>query len=202
MRQFIKTMVEQENLSNIGCLNDTTKINKEGAFRYQHYLDGCEDAIEYYFQQKKITLYRLVHCPINQNDNEARCFQQYDDFVGTGESVKLDDKPTPDAPLEEKYEYICDLCLSMNVSDKSLADFMLREREKRKKDISKSNFDRKKGTHIVEINITEECGFVDKNIDDNGHVNLLQYEGFDLEKYRNKEYGFRPLTGFAQNETE
>lgn len=198
----MKTMTEQENLSNIDCLNDTTKIKKVGAFKYQSYLDGCEDAIEYYFQPKKITLYRLVHCPINQNDNEARCFQQYDDFVGAGESIKLDEKPTPDATLEEKYEYIYDLCLSMNVSDQSLAVFMLQERDRRKTDASKRNFDRKKGTHIVEINITEECGFVDKNIEDNGHVSLLQYEGFDLERYRNKEYGFRPLTEFAQNETE
>lgn len=159
----------------------------------QHYdlMLNCLDIVRDDYQLQEGDYYRVVHCPIDINDNLAQRFQKFDSLVST--SISLPEQIANNAPIDEKRDFLKDLALSFNVSYESLEQFALYNYNKRKSITSRDLLKNKWGKFIVKVHITPECGLVEKNIGKDGHVNILPFEGFDLSQLIDKEFGYKEI---------
>lgn len=158
---------------------------------------GCNEALESMFVPADGFFYRVVHNPLEANDELVQSEQV---FEGLAPSVQLPDTIEAGSSIDEQYDHVRGWALSYNIDDKLLADFYWSQYNKRKTEAQKANFVRRLGDSIAKYNLSSETGLVQKNIDENGHTVHVEYDDFVMEEYRDKEFGFKPLKDYKDEE--
>lgn len=161
-------------------------------FKRHDKLVGCDDAIkEYYIPiESTISLYRVVHEPIAQNDFLVQSEQT---FPGLTNSSTFPETINPNSSIEEQNDHIQDWSLSFNLNQSSLEKYFLEQYNRRKTSIQKENFKSRKGTKIAKFDLKPEVGLIQKEPDENGHIVVIEYEGINIGNYIDKEYGFKTI---------
>ncbi len=159
---------------------------------------GCNDAMMTYFAPASGNYYRIVHNPPEHNDELVQSEQVFEGLAPSMSNIP--DTIAPGSSLEEQFEHIAAYALSFGVDDEQLAAKYWREYGKRKNDSQRSNFVRRKGDVMGLYHLLPEAGMMQKTPDEYGHAVLAEYDDFELERYRVKEFGLKPLTDYKHEE--
>ena len=155
---------------------------------------GSEEALEAYFIPADGVMYRLVHDPVNENDYRVQNEQEFDGIANTRSDLPF--TVAPGSTKEEQYEHLKEWMLSYYLDDERLAKDMLRYHDKRKTDAAKEKFKAKMGFSVAKYNMLPEVGVMQREPDPNTHLVVAEYEDINLEDYRDKEFGLKPLTDY------
>ena len=167
---------------------------RERCFKRADKYVGCNDAMTTYFAPANGDYYRIVHNPPEHNDELVQSEQFFE-----GLAPSMPNIPTtisPDSSLEDQFEHIAAYALSFGINDELLAAKYWREYGKRKNDSQRSNFVKRKGDVMGLYHLLPEAGMMQKIPDEFGHTVLAEYDDFELERYRVKEFGLKPLTDY------
>lgn len=171
---------------------------RERRFKRADKYVGCNDAITAYFAPANGDYFRIVHNPPEHNDELVQSEQV---FEGLAPSMpNLPDTIAPGSSLEEQFEHIATYALSFGIDDEKLAAKYWGEYGKRKNDNQRSNFVKRKGDVMGLYHLLPEAGMMQKTPDEDGHTVLAEYDDFELERYRVKEFGLKPLTDYRHEE--
>ncbi len=168
---------------------DITKLKRADKFV------GAEEAFDLYFVPVDGTMYRLVHDPINENDYKVQSEQEFEGIANT--RLDLPFTVAPGSTIEEQYEHLKEWMLSFYLDDEKLADDMLRYFSKRKSAASKEKFKKKMGFNIAKYNMFPRVGAMQREPDPNSHLVVAEYAGINLEDFRDKEFGLKPLADYG-----
>lgn len=155
---------------------------------------GSEEALEAYFIPADGVMYRLVHDPVNENDYRVQNEQEFDGIANTRSDLPF--TVAPGSTKEEQFEHLKEWMLSYYLDDERLAKDMLRYHDKRKTDAAKEKFKAKMGFSVAKYNMLPEVGVMQREPDPNTHLVVAEYEDINLEDYRDKEFGLKPLTDY------
>lgn len=155
---------------------------------------GSEDALAAYFIPADGVMYRVVHEPVNENDYRVQSEQEFEGIANTQSDLPY--TVAPGSTLEEQYDHLKDWMLSYYLDDKQLADDYWKYHDKRKTSAARENYKIKRGTAVAKYNMLPEVGVMQREADPNTHLVVAEYEGIDLENYRDKEFGLKPLTDY------
>ena len=155
---------------------------------------GSEEALEAYFIPADGVMYRLVHDPVNENDYRVQNEQEFDGIANTRSDLLF--TVAPGSTKEEQFEHLKEWMLSYYLDDERLAKDMLRYHDKRKTDAAKEKFKAKMGFSVAKYNMLPEVGVMQREPDPNTHLVVAEYEDINLEDYRDKEFGLKPLTDY------
>ena len=147
-----------------------------------------------YFVPADGTMYRLVHDPINENDYKVQSEQEFEGIANTRSDLPF--TVAPDSTIEEQYEHLKDWMLSFYLDDEKLAEDMLRYFSKRKTVASKEIFKKKMGFNVAKYNMIPLVGAMQREPDTNSHLVVAEYADINLEDYRDKAFGLKPLTDY------
>ena len=155
---------------------------------------GSEEALEAYFIPADGVMYRLVHDPVNENDYRVQNEQEFDGIANTRSDLPF--TVAPGSTKEEQFEHLKEWMLSYYLDDERLAKDMLRYHDKRKTDAAKEKFKAKMGFSVAKYNMLPEVGVMQREPDPNTQLVVAEYEDINLEDYRDKEFGLKPLTDY------
>lgn len=158
---------------------------------------GCNEALESLFVPAKGSLFRVVHNPLEKNDELVQSEQV---FEGLAPSMPVPDTIEEGCSIEEQYEHVRDWSLSYNIDEEQLAALYWEGYEKRCTDRQKANYVRRKGDSIAKYDLAPDTGLIQKVIDSNGHTVHVEYDDFVMEDYRDKNFGFKPLIQYRHGE--
>lgn len=167
---------------------DVTKLKRADKFV------GAEEALDLYFVPADGTMYRLVHDPINENDYKVQSEQEFEGIANTRSDLPF--TVAPDSTIEEQYEHLKDWMLSFYLDDEKLAEDMLRYFSKRKTVASNEIFKKKMGFNVAKYNMIPLVGAMQREPDTNSHLVVAEYADINLEDYRDKAFGLKPLTDY------
>lgn len=194
-KQKKKRRKQQQRLSQ----NDVLNSSSQRVFKRSGKFVGCNEALDQLFVPAEGEYYRVVHNPPEFNDQLVQSEQQFD---GLAQSMPdIPDTIAPGSSIDEQFEHIADWSLSFNINDSMLARNYWKGYGKRKNETQKRNYVTRKGSVMALYRFTPLAGVIQRKPDDDGHVVLVEYEGFSLEDYRVKEFGLQPLTDY-RNEKE
>ena len=160
---------------------------------------GCEDALDQFFLPADGVVYRVVHAPLQKNDELVQNEQEFEGIANT--RLELPMTIAPNSSLEEQYEHLKENSLSFFLDDEKLAEWYWHNHDKRKSTTAKAKFVTRMGTVIAKYNMVPEVGVMQREADSNGHLVVAEYAGINLDDYRDREFGLKPLTDY-RNETE
>lgn len=155
---------------------------------------GSEEALKAYFIPADGVMYRLVHDPVNENDYRVQNEQAFDGIANTRSDLSF--TVAPGSTKEEQFEHLKEWMLSYYLDDERLAKDMLRYHDKRRTDAAKEKFKAKMGFSVAKYNMLPEVGVMQREPDPNTHLVVAEYEDINLEDYRDKEFGLKPLTDY------
>lgn len=167
---------------------DVTKLKRADKFV------GSEEAFDLYFVPADGTMYRLVHDPINENDYKVQSEQEFEGIANTKSDLPF--TVAPGSTIEEQFEHLKEWMLSFYLDDEKLAEDMWRYYSKRKTAVSKENFKTKMGFNVAKYNMLPLVGAMQRAPDTNSHLVVAEYAGINLEDYRDKAFGLKPLTDY------
>lgn len=159
---------------------------------------GCNDAITAYFEPANGDYYRIVHNPPEHNDELVQSEQVFEGLAPS--MTNIPDTIAPDSSVEEQFEHIAAYALSFGTNDELLAAKYWGEYGKRRNESQRSNFVRRKGNVMGLYHLLPEAGMMQRTPDEDGHTVLAEYDDFELERYRVKEFGLKPLTDYRHEE--
>lgn len=159
---------------------------------------GCEEALEAYFVPADGTMYRLVHDPVNENDYRVQNEQEFHGIANTNSNLPF--TIAPGSPIEEQYEHLREWMLSYYLDEMQLAEDMWGYLDKRKSPAAKEKFKEKKGFSVAKYNMLPEVGIMQRNPDPNTHLVVAEYDGINLEDYRDDEFGLKSLTDYRNEQ--
>lgn len=155
------------------------------------HIQGCEEGLWVYYQPANEVFYRLVHNPINPNDQIPKSLRKIESLVE--EEIDLDvEIVEQQLSIEEQKSVLNDFGLSGFVSEEQLRQFMLKY-VKRQSKKQLPEWLENMGDSIAKYNLLPEVGYIEKDADEKGHKNLHYYNGIDLDDYRDEAFGYHPL---------
>lgn len=158
-----------------------TELSPFSDYIYDHYHESCE------------TVFRsTLSTPPTEADSTPQLKRNISerieelDWEFTEEDVaEMSDK--------EKGEYIGERALSVFVSlskcEANVVNIVRHIAKKYSYEEATTYLKDKRGPFIVELELTEEAGLVEKHYDKKGHKNLLPYDGVFIDKFIVKTYG-------------
>lgn len=167
---------------------DFTKLKRADKFV------GAEEALYLYFVPADGTLYRLVHDPINENDYKVQSEQEFEGIANTRSDLPF--TIAPNSTIEEQYKHLKDWMLSFYLDDEKLAEDMWRYFSRRKTAASQNNFKIKMGFNVAKYNMLPQMGVMQREPDPNSHLVIAEYVNINLDDYRDKSFGLKPLTDY------
>lgn len=157
---------------------------------------GSEDALGAYFVPADGEMYRVVHDPVIENDYRVQNEQEFEGIANT--RLDLPYTVAPGSTIEDQLEHLKENMLSFYLDDEKLAEEMLGYYDKRKTTAAKEKFKKKMGFSVAKYNMLPEVGVMQREADPNTHLVVAEYEGVNLEDYRDKEFGLKPLTDYRK----
>lgn len=155
---------------------------------------GCEDALGLYFVPADGVMYRIVHDPLQKNDELVQNEQEFEGIANTRSDLPM--TIAPDSPLEDQYEHLKENSLSFFLDNEKLAEWYWDNHDSRKTQKSKEKFVTRMGTAIAKYNMAPEVGVMQREADPNGHLVVAEYVGINLDDFRDKSFGLKPLTDY------
>ncbi len=155
---------------------------------------GCEDALGLYFVPADGVMYRIVHDPLQKNDELVQNEQEFEGIANTRSDLPM--TIAPDSPLEDQYEHLKENSLSFSLDIEKLAEWYWDNHDSRKTLKSKERFVTRMGTAIAKYNMAPEVGVMQREADPNGHLVVAEYVGINLDDFRDKSFGLKPLTDY------
>lgn len=159
---------------------------------------GSEDALEAYFIPAEGVMYRVVHNPVNENDYRVQSEQEFEGIANTRSDLPY--TVIPGSTIEDQYEHLRDWMLSYYLDDKKMAEDVWGYIDKRKTPAAKEKLKTRMGFHVAKYNMLPEVGVMQREPDPNTHLVVAEYEGINLEDYRDKEFGLKPLTDYRDEQ--
>lgn len=160
---------------------------------------GCEEALDLYFVPADGVMYRVVHDPLQKNDELVQNEQEFEGIANTRSDLPM--TIAPNSPLEDQYEHLKENSLSFSLDNEKLAEWYWNNHDSRRTTTAKARFVTRMGTAIAKYNMVPEVGAMQHEADSNGHLVVAEYAGINLDDFRDKEFGLKPLTDY-RNETE
>lgn len=159
---------------------------------------GCEEALDQYFVPADGVMYRIVHDPLQKNDVLVQNEQEFEGIANTRSDLPM--TIAPNSPLEDQYEHLKENSLSFFLDNEKLAMWYWHKHDRRSA-MAKAKFVTRLGTAIAKYNMVPEVGMMQREVDSNGHLVVAEFVGINLDDFRDKEFGLKPLTDY-RNETE
>lgn len=154
-------------------------------------IQGCEEGLWFYYEPANEIFYRLVHNPINPNDQIPKSLRKVESL--TAEQIDIDAEiEKKQFSIDEQLDLLADFGLSGFESEEQLKKFMMKLIGKKSKKQIQEFLDNM-GDSIAKYNLLPEVGYIEKKADDKGHKNLHYYDGINLDEYRDEAYGYHPL---------
>ena len=151
-------------------------------------LNGYEDVIAEKFSPQDITLWRMVHSPLEQRDSLPQDLQ---DFESLAEALVEYETPSPEgATIEEKEDVVYGLSLSFSDELEPLAQKMWGFYHAKKTEGKRQKFLERLGTKFALYHLTEEDALIENEADDDKHRNVLLNKDVDLEQLKIDEKDF------------
>lgn len=154
-------------------------------------IQGCEEGLWFYYKPANEVFYRLVHNPINPNDQIPKSLRTVESL--TEEQIDIEGEIAKEQlSIEDQLDLLAGFGLSGFESEEQLRVRMQSfVKGKSKKQLEKwlDNM----GDSIAKYNLLPEVGYIEKKADDKGHKNLHYYDGINLDEYRDEEFGYHPL---------
>ena len=160
---------------------------------------GCEEALDQYFVPADGVMYRVVHDPMQKNDELVQNEQEFEGIANTRSDLPM--TIAPNSPLEDQYEHLKENSLSFYLDKEKLAEWYWNNHDGRRSTAAKERFETRIGTVIAKYNMVPEVGVMQREADPNGHLVVAEYVGVNLDDFRDKEFGLKPLTDY-RNEKE
>ena len=159
---------------------------------------GSEEALAAYFIPADGVMYRVVHDPIVENDYRVQNEQEFEGIASTRSELPF--TVAPGSPIEEQYEHLKEWMLSYYLDEEKLAESYWKYHDKRKTSAARETYKIKKGTAVAKYNMLPEVGIMQREADPNTHLVVAEYEDINLEDYRDKEFGLKPLTDYRNGQ--
>ncbi len=159
---------------------------------------GCEEALDLYFVPTDGVMYRIVHDPLQKNDELVQNEQEFEGIANTRSDLPM--TIASNSPLEDQYEHLKENSLSFFLDNEKLAEWYWHNHDRRST-TAKAKFVTRMGTAIAKYNMVPEVGVMQREADPNGHLVVAEYIGINLDDFRDKEFGLKPLTDY-RNEKE
>ena len=160
---------------------------------------GCQEALDQYFIPADGVMYRAVHDPLQKNDELVQNEQEFEGIANTQSELPM--TIAPNSPLEDQYEHLKENSLSFFLDIEKLAEWYWNNHDRRKNTTAKARFVTRMGTAVAKYNMVPEVGVMQREADSNGHLVVAEYAGINLDDFRDKEFGLKPLTDY-RNERE
>jgi hypothetical protein len=155
---------------------------------------GCEEALDQYFVPADGVMYRVVHDPMQKNDELVQNEQEFEGIANTRSDLPM--TIAPNSPLEEQYEHLKENSLSFSLDKEKLAEWYWNNYDGRRTTAAKEKFETRIGTVIAKYNMVPEVGVMQREADPNGHLVIAEYVDVNLDDFRDKEFGLKPLTDY------
>lgn len=176
--------------------NGTAVVTVAKRFKRADKFVGSEAALDAYFVPADGLMYRVVHNPVNENDYRVQSEQEFEGIANTQSDLPY--TVAPGSAIEEQYEHLRDWMLSYYLDDKQLADDYWGYHDKRMTSGARENYKTKRGTVVAKYKMLPVVGVMQRDPDPNSHLVVAEYEDINLEDYRDKEFGLKPLTDYRK----
>lgn len=197
IRQKKKRKEKLRKLGDSGkCVVEAAVSVAERKFKRADKFAGSEEALEAYFIPADGVMYRVLHDPVNENDYRVQSEQEFEGIANTRSDLPF--TVAPGSSMEEQYEHLKDWMLSFYIDDVRLAEDYWKYHDTRRTTGSRENYKIKKGTVVAKYNMLPEVGLMQREPDPNTHLVVAEYEDINLEDYRDKEFGLKPLTDYRK----
>lgn len=160
---------------------------------------GCEEALDLYFVPADGVMYRIVHDPLQKNDELVQNEQEFEGIANTRSDLPM--TIAPNSPLEDQYEHLKENSLSFSLDNEKLAEWYWNNHDSKRTTTAKERFVIRMGTAIAKYNMVPEVGVMQREADSNGHLVVAEYVGVNLDDFRDRSFGLKPLTDY-RNEKE
>lgn len=167
---------------------DVTKLKRADKFV------GCEDAFDLYFVPADGVMYRIVHNPMQKNDELVQNEQEFEGIANTRSDLPM--TIAPNSSIEDQHEHIKENSLSFNLDIEQLAKGYWDYHDKKRTPTAKEKYIARMGTAVAMYRMAPEVGVMQREADPNGHLVVAEYAGINLEDYRDKAFGLKPLTDY------
>lgn len=170
----------------------TKKFKREDKFI------GCDEALKVFFIPADGVMYRIVHNPLQRNDELVQNEQEFEGFEK--QTLDLPMTVAPGSTIEEQYEHVREWSLSFYLNLNELVNAYWKYYDKRKTVEAKEKYLIKRGTSIAKYNLVPEVGLMQRQPDVNSHMVVAEYEGIVFDDYRDKAFGLPPITRTKKDE--
>lgn len=192
----------KEKLRKLGSIEKSTAetgVPVAKKFKRADKFIGCEEAFKVFFIPADGVMYRIVHNPLQRNDELVQNEQEFEGFEK--QTLDLPMTVAPGSTIEEQYEHVREWSLSFYLDLNELVNDYWKYYDKRKTVEAKENYQTKRGTSIAKYNLVPEVGVMQRQPDFNSHLVVAEYEGIVFDDYRDKAFGL-PLITRTKDEHE
>ena len=187
-REKLRKSSGREGVSALTGIEIAKRFKRAGKFV------GGEDALEVYFVPADGEMYRIVHDPLHKNDELVQNEQVFEDLTMMRRDLPM--TVAPDTPIGDQYIHIKEWSLSFYLDKEQLAKDYWKNHDSRKTLKAKERYELRMGTAMAKYIMTSDFGFMQRDPDANSHLVVAEYEGINLEDFRDKSFGLPPLTDF------